>query len=405
MVILRVKLDILVDEIKMIMRELHQNMHFYDTRSTRYLPGASAENFQKAEKIEVFIAYILHYKSDLFRRAPSRRDNNFEFGCTNLSSVFISYDFFEYSCGNRQVFFYDYQRYSINLQMFVNVLYAQNSEHKTAIWIREQVDSYGNTPTYLLTDDKLSNSTKENINLFVNTLRSTLTKVEHEKKLKVLIKKTNTKFRDYNNYIDEIFDKYGDLSFVCVELSLGAKGLNTTTLGNAAIFEADSPCINLAEFKDKFLNNARNVDPLSRMVGYIGKWEWSVIKYGLYFRIIFIFPTSELGDMSALQHEINFYWCEKITFGHGLCHHAPIAVAPAKFKKPYCHIKKSNVKEREAFKERAVGYITKSEKFYYPVELKNLLNSLKTEKVSERELSLTFRSKSKKNKLTLASKK
>ena len=109
--------------------------------------------------------------------------------------------------------------------------------------------------------------------------------------------------------------------------------------------------------------------------------------------------------MNALQHEINFYWCEKITFGHGLCHHAPIAVAPAKFKKPYCHIKKSNMKERETFKERAVGYITKSEKFYYPVELKNLLNSLKTEKVSERELSLTFRSKSKKNKLTLASKK
>ncbi len=51
------------------------------------------------------------------------------------------------------------------------------------------------------------------------------------KKLKVLIKKTNTKFRDYNNYIDEIFNNIGDLSFVCVELSSGAKGLNTTTSG------------------------------------------------------------------------------------------------------------------------------------------------------------------------------
>ena len=106
----------------MIMRELHQNMHFYDTRSTRYLAGSSIENFQKAEKIEVFIAYIMHYKSDLFRRAPSRRAETFAFDCTNLSSVFIPYDFFEYSCGNRQVFFSGYQRYSLNLQMFVNFL-------------------------------------------------------------------------------------------------------------------------------------------------------------------------------------------------------------------------------------------------------------------------------------------
>src|SRR5690606_19944305 len=157
------------------MRELHQNMHFYDTRSTRYSASSSIENFQKAEKIEVFIAYIMHYKSDLFRRAPSRRAETIAFDCTNLSSELIPYDFFEYSCGNRQVFFYGYQRYSLNLQMFVNLLHAQNSEHKTAIWIRDQVGSYGNTPTHLLTDDKLSNSTRENINLFVNTLRSTLT--------------------------------------------------------------------------------------------------------------------------------------------------------------------------------------------------------------------------------------
>ena len=46
---MRVKLDILVDEIKIIMRELHQNMHFYDTRSTRYSASSSIENFQKAE--------------------------------------------------------------------------------------------------------------------------------------------------------------------------------------------------------------------------------------------------------------------------------------------------------------------------------------------------------------------
>ena len=43
-----------------------------------------------------------------------------------------------------------------------------------------------------------------------------------------------------------------------------------------------------------------------------------------------------------------------------------------------------------------IGYLTKSEKYYYPPELKHTLNDLLTEKTSDRELSLTFRSKSKK---------
>lgn len=386
--IFKISLDYVVGEISLLMQELNQNIHFFDSKSTGFSPNGFVENFQKAEKIEKFIAYVSKYKSNLFRQIPEQ-NGLFYFTPTTLSNIFNPYDFLYYTVLSTEQFFPFNHRYSLNVQTFVNVLHHQNQQpdFRTVpeVLLNHQIQANCVVPT---SDIHLSPMHRRNLNFFVDNLRYSLALEEHEKVVKKVLKKTNTKFREYSDYIDELFGQYGDLTFVCLELGL-VSGLQSINLPN-------NKSLNLVELKTRLLNNARNVDPLSRAIGFVGKWEWSTVKGGLYFRIVFVFPTNDLGDLNALQLALNFYWCEEITHGHGLCHHAPIAAAPTKLKKSFCHIKASNQKEREHFKERTIGYLTKSEKYYYPPELKQALNDLLTEKTSDRELSLTFRSKSKK---------
>lgn len=205
------------------------------------------------------------------------------------------------------------------------------------------------------------------------------------------MKKTNDKFREYSRYTDELFIAHSNLTFIAFEFSLFP---NTKTI----YLKEDR--YNLMELKTKFLNNARNFDPLSRAVGYIGKWEYALNKGGVSFRIIFIFRTADLGNIDAIEHAINFYWADTITEGNGICHRVPLANISGKYRKSYCHIKGSNKNERDILKKHVVGYITKSEKYFCPIELRDALNQMihKDENNrKEREVSLTFRAQFKKN--------
>ena len=386
-IIVKISLDFLVDEIGILTHELQHNIHFYDTKSTGITPFIHFEDFSRVEQIEKFVVYISKYKSNLFRAIP-QLDGSTIFTITTLSNLINPYHFLYYTDSSAESLLKVSNRFSLNVRIFIDVLLNQNRQLDCRtipeVIYDNQIPSDGCIP---FLDTELTHLQKRNLNFFVDRLRDRLAVKNDDEAIKKVLKKTNAKFRDYSNYIDELFEQYGDLTFVCLELGL-VSGLQVNFKNNKVL--------NLVELKTKLLNNARNVDPLSRAIGFVGKWEWSTVKGGLYFRIVFIFPTNDLGDMNALQLALNFYWCEEITHGQGLCHHAPLAAAPAKFKKSFCHIKASNQKERERFKERTIGYLTKSEKYYYPPELKHTLNDLLTEKTSDRELSLTFRSKSKK---------
>lgn len=385
---MKISIDHLIDEIDILIQELEQNIHFVDTKSTGFTSNLYHENFQRAAKIEKFIAYISKYKSNLFRPVPAS-DGTFYFFPTALSNRFNPYDFVYYQAVNTEIFFPSYHHLSQNVQTFVNILHHQNQQPDWKT-VPEIVQNYPHTPIEQIPvlDIQLTYVHRRNINNFVIHLRSALNAKEFIDSEKKIVKKTQTKYREYGNYIDELFQNNGDLTFVCLEFGLVSGALQITF--------PDQKTMSLVELKTKFLNNARNVDPLRRAIGYIGKWEWSNAKSGLYYRIIFIFPTQDVGEMNALQHALNFYWCEEITHGQGLCHHAYIATAPAKLKKSFCHIKASNDKEREQFKKRVIGYLTKSEKYYDPPELKQTLKSLLVNKTSDRDISLTFKSKSRK---------
>lgn len=383
---MRFGLDTVVGEINMLMEELEKNINFYDSGSTGFSSNMLVQNFDEAKKIEVFIAYMTKYKSSLFR-GIRQMDGSIVFSNTMLSSFFNPYNFLCFGDNwEPEQYLSNFTRFGLSLQLFVILLFQQNKNSNLRTFPRENVFVDANGIGSISADERfLPTDFKKNVNYFVENFRAHFNAPDFQKKIKAQLKKTNSKFNDYCKYIDELFDKNGDLTFVTLELAL--------LTGTGMNFQ--DKIMNLVELKTKFLNNARNVDPLSRSVGYVGKWEWSAIKYGLYFRIIFIFPTDKIGDIKALQHDLNFYWCEMITEGQGLCHHAHIAAATSKFKKSFCNIKSSNMKERDIFKKRAIGYITKSEKYYCPTELITTLSQLMVDKSPDRAPSLTFRSKSK----------
>lgn len=375
---MKIELDVAVEEVGMLMLELAQHMNFFDSLSTRMESDKTFQLFDQAQKIEVFMIYIFKHKSKLFREIP-QANGAILFFDTNLSGRFNPYDFlFFQDHGQPETYFPNFKRFSLSLQLFVNLLFVQNQNSALRTLPTEfLIDAEGKRHLPQI-DSLLPWYFKKNANFFVDNLREAFYAVDFQKKIKAQLKKTNAKYRDYCGYIDALFEKNGDLTFVTLELTLLNNGV-----------------MNLLELKTKFLNNARNVDPFSRAIGYVGKWEWSTKKGGLYFRIIFIFPTPQIGDIKALQHDMNFYWCETITHGQGLCHHAHIATGLAKFKKSFCHIKSNNLRERDHFKKRVIGYITKSEKYYCPTELITNLSLLMIDKSPDRTPSLTFRSKSK----------
>lgn len=404
--VLRIKLDQAVEEVTILIGELEQNINYFDRSielSTRIqtLTSFKKLNFEKVKKIEIFILYILSQKCNLFKEVKNFSGMT-QWVSTPLAKVFKNYDFLYYRDFETPDIYLDFKSSCSNrLNVFIEVLAKQTQMHKMdddlPSWLH---DNYQITPKEVykkLEDDsvkiptkdtELKNISKRNINYFVDRLRIVLSG-ENEKKYKVLVKKTNDKFREYNNYIDELFRIDSNLTFIAFELSLDLF-VNTICIRENEY--------NLLQLKTKFLNNARNSDPLSRAVGYIGKWEVSPNKGGLSFRIIFIFRTSDVGDIDAIQHNINFYWTDSITEGNGRCHHVPVANISTKFRKSYCHIKSTNQNERNIIRKHVIGYITKSEKYYCPKELRKMLNDMihKDEKsIKNRELSLTFRAHSK----------
>lgn len=401
------KLDQAVEEITILIDELEQNINYFDFHSVEMssikhmIYSHKKLSFEKVKKIEIFILYILSQKGNLFKKVEIFSGMN-QWVSTPLAKVFQNYDFLYYRNFETPDIYLDFKSSCSNrLNIFIEVLAKQTQMQKVddelPAWLNDHYEIAPKEVYQKLQDDsvviptkdtELKDISKRNINYFVDHLRVALSG-ESEKKYKVLIKKTNDKFREYNNYIDELFRANHNLTFIAFELSLDQ------FVHTICIRENE---YNLLELKTKFLNNARNSDPLSRAVGYIGKWEASPNKGGLSFRIIFIFRTLDVGDIDAIQHSINFYWTDSITEGHGRCHHVPLANISAKFKKSYCHIKSTNQNERNIIKKHVVGYITKSEKYYCPKELRERLNEMihKDEKnIKNRELSLTFRAHSK----------
>lgn len=385
----------MIDEIEMLFDELNLHINFFDTKTTLIsFPVLCDGKFEFYKKIEKFIAIINKYNSNIFRCLGLNNTGNFTYSATPLSQMINPFDFLYIRPPSAPSDEYPLQFPTIskNVQLFMQLLWEYNSNNQATLSPDSMINNTNVNPVYPqpIQDIQLSDRQKHQINNFAFALKSQLHSEENQYYFNETQRKTNQKYKDFCIYFDHLIQKFDDLTFISFDFCLGTDG------SLIEVNTANGEKKNILTFKAQFLNNARNIDPLSRMVGYMGKWEYNNVQ-GLYFRMILIFPTNKVGDIKTLQYQIDNYWCDTLTLGVGLSHHSHIASYPKKYRKSFCKIKAGQSKDIELFKQRTIGYLTKSEKYYNPPEIRQRLNDLSQSKESSRETSIVFKSKIRKN--------
>ncbi|MCE1271144.1 MAG: hypothetical protein LWW88_06210, partial [Acinetobacter sp.] len=152
--------------------------------------------------------------------------------------------------------------------------------------------------------------------------------------------------RRATEYVDSLFERYRALTFVSMDLYFE--------------YEMELPIKQktLAAFK----NRMRKYPILNRMVGYLGKWEYSFIK-DTYIRMIFIFPKLEQHVQEQMPEIIGTVWVE-YTRCTGSFHRAYLASQPPKLNQTICTITAQNKDLRTAFERRTLYYLTHSQEYY-----------------------------------------
>lgn len=349
---MRVDLQKQIHEIETIYDELAFHLHYIDEANNGKAIPSTVSAFNVLKKIELFIAILIAKKSPLFRvkyveRFPRGNDPLCnDYFPTPMAREFAPFDFI--------LSHSDSPIHRINLVQknymdLLNLHYQQNSLNSLLTGeLSKELVSLNKQQLYF-------------INNFSEELRVKFNDPVLDKSLSHASNQLNQKFKNYSKYIDELFQEYNSLTFLCMEFSL---------------FDQTNPNL-IHDLKKTFFNNGRSNKGLSDMVGYIGKWEFSKLK-GYYFRAVFIFPSETVVHSKTLSIQISDYWIEDVTNGNGICHHAMLAAKTLKLKKHSCTIDVSDKKNVDSFKDRVVAYITKSEKFYMPDELTSFLLAGKT---------------------------
>lgn len=344
---MRVDLQKKIHEIETIYDELEFHLYYFDEARNGKFYQISGNAFDVQMKIECFVASILTKNSPLFHKRifgesyPSNDPSSYVYKATPTAREFAPFGFI--------LFHLDlpFNRFNLVQKTYLDVLNSCYS----------QLDfNLGEAQNFKFEIDVLMPVSIDFINHVTHTLRLKFNDTDQQKSLSRINATVSKRFSAYCQYIDELLHEYTSLTFLCMEFSL---------------FDQTNPNL-IHDFKKTFFNNGRSNKGLSDMVGYIGKWEFSQNK-GYYFRAIFIFPSETVVHCKTLSIQISDYWIEDVTNGNGVCHHAMLAARTLKLKKHSCTIDVSDKKTVDAFKDRVVGYITKSEKFYMPDELTSFL--------------------------------
>lgn len=201
-------------------------------------------------------------------------------------------------------------------------------------------------------------------NDFCVFLRGKLKNQKVKKGINIRNSRVNKLYRDTCDYESKIFDKYQDIVAVSIELAGG---------GNVMGWMA------LKGFKEKFLKNGSHRQPLSWLVGYIGKWEFERTK-GFYASFILLFDARKVIARDALLHEVGQYWFEDITSKTGDYYEG----------QPFLSIKNKKIIDNgfvftirrddesgRASLKRSILYLTKSSKYLNSVLLSGNRNFYK----------------------------
>lgn len=183
------------------------------------------------------------------------------------------------------------------------------------------------------------------LNKFSKHLSEQLYSLSHTKQLNSVNSNALARHKRAIEYIDSLFAREKVLNFVTMDL---------------CFYHEDSFIVKQKSL-EAFKNGMKRHPLLNRMVGYLGKWEYSLIKE-TYIRLIFIFPKIEQHILDQLPEVIGALWVRYSVNGN--FHRASLASEPSKLNQVICTISEKNMLLRMAFEQRAIYYLTHSQEYY-----------------------------------------
>lgn len=172
--------------------------------------------------------------------------------------------------------------------------------------------------------------------------------LSHKEQVNQVTSKNSVRFKNANEYISNLFDQNGSLTFIALDLcfSSGYSDLD---------FQK--------EYLKNFKNRIRNHSLFSKMLGYLGKWEYSKIK-GVYVRMIFIFTKIEKHMLDTIPELIGSFWKNLSDNRSASFHYAYLSGGQSKLNATLCTISAKNEKLRQELERRTIYYLTHSQSYY-----------------------------------------
>lgn len=186
----------------------------------------------------------------------------------------------------------------------------------------------------------------------------------HKKKVNQVAAKDSARFKNANEYVSNLFDQNGALTFIALDLCF-------------PVYYSDLEL--QKKYLKNFKNRIRNHSLFSKMLGYLGKWEYSQIK-GIYVRMIFIFTKIEKHMLDTIPELIGSFWKNISDNRSASFHYAYLSAGHSQLNATLCTISAKNEKLRQELERRTIYYLTHSQSYYLykefipPIQKERMIN-------------------------------
>ncbi|AFL72651.1 Protein of unknown function (DUF3296) [Thiocystis violascens DSM 198] len=197
----------------------------------------------------------------------------------------------------------------------------------------------------------------EIFNALVNSIRTEARRFRIKQKIYRRRKESIERFTEYCDYCNKLFEKYGRLSVLRLDLFYKKEFSNSVNIQD------------VGKDLNRLFSNRRSNKLFANMCGYITKLEYGVEK-GIHVHVIYFFDGSKRKNESHIYHakQIGEYWKETITKGRG--EYWNCNKQASEFEKNGIRgigpINHDQTLLRENLLNRVIGYLTKLDQFIKP---------------------------------------
>jgi hypothetical protein len=188
--------------------------------------------------------------------------------------------------------------------------------------------------------------------------------VSHKEQVNQAASKNSARFKNANEYVSNLFDQNGSLTFIALDLCFPLQY---------------SDLESQKKYLKNFKNRIRNHSFFSKMLGYLGKWEYSKIKR-VYVRMIFVFTKIEKHMLDTIPELIGSFWKNLSDDRSASFHYAYLSGGQSKLHATLCTISAKNEKLRQELERRTIYYLTHSQSYYLykkfipPIQKERMIN-------------------------------